>query len=148
VLRPQSTFNAFQLVSGIDSRGHFELLERRRERALAMRWAVVPRSPVMIEDRSIMTRCRRNFPSTTDAGHDHEPGTYNFWHSILHSVWRIVSSGRWSTGILRVTRIGITQRRRRASGRNLKVSHRVVLYICPCNILTLLCGLHRNQNPI
>ena len=62
--------------------------------------------------------------ATTDAGHDHELGTYTS-HPILHSVGLIISSNRQSTGIPRAVRIGIIQQRRRAFGRNLKVSHRL-----------------------
>ena len=41
VLRPQSTFNACQLVRRVYPRGPFELLECCRKRASAARWAVV-----------------------------------------------------------------------------------------------------------
>ena len=81
--------------------------------------------------RSRMTKCEKlsgclpfSLAATTDAGHDHELGTYAS-HPILHSVGLIISSNRRSTGIPRAVRIGITQQQRRAFGRNLKVSRRL-----------------------
>ena len=99
-----------------------------------------------------MTKCEKlsghfRFFSHHQRGHDHELGIYVF-RATPYNAGLIVSLAGRNTGIPRAVRIDITQRQARAFGRNPKVSHRIVLHIYPCNILTLFSGLYRIQNPI
>ena len=67
----------------------------------------------------------------------HELGTH-ILNTAPYSFGLMSSSARRNTGTLRAGRIGITRPRRRASGRNQKVSHRIVLSEYLNDILTLL----------
>ena len=94
-----------------------------------------PLSCFFFAHRSVSRMTKRgkppgHFPSPSHhrRGHDHELGT-SILHAVLHSLVLTTPLTRRNTGIPRVGRIGITQRRRRAFGKNLKVSCLACLFL-------------------